>query len=48
MKVNIINEPIKPLVKRANEYADYIGIEKKAAVAGQRSGTPQQAPEKKK
>ena len=48
MKVNIINEPIKPLVKRANEYADYIGIEKKAAVAGQRSGTPQQVPEKKK
>ena len=48
MKVNIIAEPIKPLVKRANEYADYIGIEKKAAVAGQRSGTPQQVPEKKK
>ena len=48
MKVNIINEPIKPLVKRANEYADYIGIEKKAAVAGQRSGTPQPSPEKKK
>ena len=48
MKVNIIAEPIKPLVKRANEYADYIGIEKKAAVAGQRSGTPQPPPEKKK
>ena len=49
MKVNIIDEPIKPLVNRANKYADHIGIEKKAAVAGQRSGTPQnQSPEKKK
>jgi hypothetical protein len=48
MKVNIIDEPIKPLVNRANKYADHIGIEKKAAVAGQKSGTPQQAPEKKK
>jgi hypothetical protein len=48
MKVNIIDEPIKPLVNRANKYADHIGIEKKAAVAGQRSGTPQnQSPEKK-
>jgi len=35
MKTRIIDEPIKPLVKRANEYADYIGIQKKAAVAGQ-------------
>ena len=46
MKVNVIDEPIKPLVKRANDYADYIGIEKKAAVAGQ--GNPALAPEKKK
>jgi hypothetical protein len=35
MKTRIIDEPIKPLVKRANQYADYIGIQKKAAVAGQ-------------
>jgi hypothetical protein len=35
MKTRIIDEPIKPLVNRANQYADYIGIEKKAAVAGQ-------------
>jgi hypothetical protein len=46
MKVNVIDEPIKPLVKRANDYADYIGIEKKAAVAGQ--GNPALTPEKKK
>jgi hypothetical protein len=35
MKTRIIDEPIKPLVNRANQYADYIGIQKKAAVAGQ-------------
>jgi len=46
MKTRIIDEPIEPLVKRANEYADYIGIEKKAAVAGQ--GNPALSPEKKK
>jgi hypothetical protein len=49
MNVRVIDEPIKPLVKRSNEFADHIGIEKKAAKAGQRSGTPQnQSPEKKK
>ena len=46
MKTRIIDEPIKPLVNRANKYADYIGIEKKAAVAGQ--GNPALGPEKKK
>jgi hypothetical protein len=34
------------LVKISNDFADYIGIEKKAAKAGQ--GVPQQSPEKKK
>jgi len=46
MNVRVIDEPIKPLVKRSNEFADHIGIEKKAAKAGQ--GVPQQSPEKKK
>jgi hypothetical protein len=46
MNVRVIDEPIKPLVKRSNAFADHIGIEKKAAKAGQ--GTPQQSPEKKK
>jgi hypothetical protein len=35
MKVRIIDLPIKPLVRLANDFADSIGIEKKAAVAGQ-------------
>ena len=35
MKVRIIDLPIKPLVLLANDFADSIGIEKKAAVAGQ-------------
>lgn len=34
MKVNIIDMPIKELVKLANEFSDAIGIEKKAAVTG--------------
>ena len=38
MNVRVIDQPIKPLVKISNEFADHIGIEKKAAVAGQ--GTP--------
>jgi hypothetical protein len=47
MNVRVIDQPIKPLVNMSNEFADHMGIEKKAAVAGQ--GTPQQqAPEKKK
>ncbi len=46
MNVRVIDEPIKPLVKRSNAFADHIGIEKKAAKAGQ--GVPQQSPEKKK
>ena len=47
MNVRVIDQPIKPLVKMSNDFADHMGIEKKAAVAGQ--GTPQQqAPEKKK
>jgi hypothetical protein len=35
MKVRIIDLPIKPLVRLANDFANSIGIEKKAAVAGQ-------------
>lgn len=46
MNVRVIDQPIRPLVKMSNEFADHMGIEKKAAVAGQ--GTPQQTPEKKK
>jgi hypothetical protein len=46
MNVRVIDKPIKPLVKISNDFADYIGIEKKAAKAGQ--GVPQQSPEKKK
>jgi hypothetical protein len=37
MQVRVIDQPIKPLVKMSNEFADYMGIEKKAAVAGQGS-----------
>jgi len=46
MNVRVIDQPIKPLVGMSNEFADNMGIEKKAAKAGQ--GVPQQSPEKKK
>jgi cytidyltransferase-like protein len=45
MNVRVIDQPIKPLVKMSNEFADHMGIEKKAAVAGQ--GTPKSEPAKK-
>jgi hypothetical protein len=35
MNVRVIDQPIKPLVKMSNDFADHMGIEKKAAVAGQ-------------
>ena len=35
MNVRVIDQPIKPLVKMSNNFADYMGIEKKAAKAGQ-------------
>ena len=38
MNVRVIDQPIKPLVKMSNDFADHMGIEKKAAKAGQ--GTP--------
>ena len=38
MNVRVIDQPIKPLVGMSNEFADHMGIEKKAAKAGQ--GTP--------
>lgn len=35
MKVRVIDMPIEPLVELANDFANSIGIQKKAAVAGQ-------------
>jgi len=35
MNVRVIDQPIKPLVGMSNEFADNMGIEKKAAKAGQ-------------
>jgi hypothetical protein len=35
MNVRVIDQPIKPLVKMSNDFADHMGIEKKAAKAGQ-------------
>lgn len=38
MNVRVIDEPIAPLVKRSNEFAEYIGIRAKAADTGAAGG----------
>jgi len=49
MNVRVIDEPIVPLVKRSNEFAEYIGIRAKAADTGAAGGPqPIVTPEKKK
>jgi hypothetical protein len=49
MNVRVIDEPIVPLVKRSNEFAEYIGIRAKAADTGAAGGpSPIVTPEKKK
>jgi hypothetical protein len=49
MKVRVIDEPIEPLVKRSNEFAEKIGIRAKKADTGAAGGpSPITTPEKKK
>ena len=49
MKVRVIDEPIEPLVKRSNEFAEKIGIRAKKADTGAAGGpAPIASPEKKK
>ena len=49
MNVRVIDEPIVPLVKRSNNFAEYIGIRAKAADTGAAGGpSPIVTPEKKK
>ena len=38
MKVRVIDEPIEPLVKRSNKFAEDIGIKAKAADTGAAGG----------
>jgi len=48
MKVRVIDEPIEPLVKRSNEFAEKIGIRAKKADTGAAGGpSPITTPEKK-
>lgn len=49
MAVRVIDEPIRPLVKRSNSFAEKIGIKPKAADTGAAGGpSPIVSPEKKK
>ena len=49
MNVRVIDEPIEPLVKRSNKFAEEIGIKPKAADTGAAGGPqPIVSPEKKK
>jgi hypothetical protein len=49
MKVRVIDEPIEPLVKRSNEFAEKMGIRAKKADTGAAGGpSPITTPEKKK
>jgi hypothetical protein len=49
MAVRVVDEPIRPLVKRSNKFAEAIGIKPKAADTGAKGGpTPIVSSEKKK
>ena len=49
MQVRVVDEPIRPLVKRSNAFAEAIGIKPKAADTGAAGGpSPIVSPEKKK
>jgi hypothetical protein len=48
MKVRVIDEPIEPLVKRSNEFAEKIGIRAKKADTGAEGGPAPMAPAQKK